>query len=141
MKSLFGPFSAVHHNVTSIRLLAPVSSDIGAARDAQWVMLETETSFTMKGDVTNELILIPRLLMFLVGESEVPTQGTDRMQILEAKVWWDSGELERRRRARKESAARQLRATLRITTCLTCRTHEFFLILIFFAFSFQVEIL
>jgi hypothetical protein len=40
--------------------------------------------------------------MFLVGKSEVEGQGTDGLQILGAKAWWDSGELARQLKARKE---------------------------------------
>lgn len=101
MKELFGQFIALHHEVISVRLFDATEMDLGAERAAQWVILEAQTAFTTKGQLSSYgPIVVPRLLMFLVGKSEVEGQGTDGLQILQAKVWWDSGELERQLKAR-----------------------------------------
>lgn len=65
-------------------------------------MVETETSFSVKDPLlAGDPIVVPRFLMFLVGKSEVEGQGTDGLQILEAKVWWDTNVLGRELAARK----------------------------------------
>lgn len=105
MKNLFKPFSALHHEVVLARVLNTNTTDEGISLDSasQWVVLETQTSFTMRNQsLTEEPIVIPRLLKFLVGKSEIIGQGTDGLQILEAKAWWDKSELGRQLRARKE---------------------------------------
>lgn len=66
-------------------------------------MSETDTAFSVKDPLlTGDPIVVPRFLMFLVGKSEVDGQGTDGLQILEAKVWWDTDMLGRELAARKE---------------------------------------
>jgi hypothetical protein len=56
-------------------------------------MLDCITTFWLAGDLKGDGIEVPRMLSFLVGEAEVQGQGTDGLQILEAKAWWDSGVL------------------------------------------------
>jgi hypothetical protein len=103
MVSLFGPFSAVHHTLKVVRLVKATPTEVAPERDAHWVISETETAFSVKDLLlAGDPIVVPRLLMFLVGKSEVDGQGTDGLQILEAKVWWDSAVLGRELAARKE---------------------------------------
>ncbi|KAL6901049.1 hypothetical protein GGI43DRAFT_383394 [Trichoderma evansii] len=103
MKDLFGQVIALHHEVTSVRLFDATEMDLGAERAAQWVILEAHTAFTTKGQLSSYgPIVVPRSLMFLIGKSEVEGQGTDGWQILQAKVWWDSGELERQLKERSK---------------------------------------
>ena len=104
MKSLFGPFGAVHHNLKVVRLIKATPTEAAPERDACWVMSETDTAFSIKDPLlAGDPIVVPRLLMFLAGKSEVYGRGTNGLQILEAKVWWDSAVLERELAARKES--------------------------------------
>lgn len=103
MKDLFGQFKSVHHEVTLVRLFNATEPDIAAERAAQWVIMETQAAFITKDQPSSYgPIVVPRLLMFLVGKSEVEGQGTDGLQILQAKVWWDSGELGRQLKAMHE---------------------------------------
>jgi hypothetical protein len=109
MRGLFSPFIAINHDIKTIRVFGAREGEIsggkieveGEVGDAEWVVLETETSFWLKdGKLRGEAVKVPRLLMFLVGPSEVG-MGTDGLWILDARVWWDSGvlsaEVERRR--------------------------------------------
>lgn len=94
MQTLFAPFLGVHHNIKTVRLWRATPRDADRARDAQWVMMDTETAFTFKNDqLKGRSVSVPRLLVFMVGRSEVVGQGTDGLQILAAKAWWDSGAL------------------------------------------------
>ncbi|KAH8649563.1 hypothetical protein BGZ61DRAFT_487946 [Ilyonectria robusta] len=103
MKSLFGPFDAVQHSIKVVRLIKATTTEAAPERDAYWVMLETDTAFSIKDPLlAGGPIVIPRFLMFLIGKSEVEGQGTDGLQILEAKVWWDTDMLGRELAARKK---------------------------------------
>ncbi len=103
MKGLFGPFSTVSHNFKITRLLTPDADEVAPGRDAQWILFDCETSFSVKDPLlAGDPITIPRMLMFLVGRSEIEGQGTDGLQILEAKAWWDTGVLNRELAAREE---------------------------------------
>ncbi len=103
MKRLFGVFSAVHHDIQSIRLIKAGAEEWRPESEAHWVILETTTLFSMKSPtVAGDPIEVRRLLSFLVGKSEVDGQGTDGLQILQAKVWWDSGVLDRELARRKD---------------------------------------
>lgn len=88
---LFGPFVSVYHDNKIIRLFPASEMEAASDRDANWIMIDTETAFNMSGKLAgSDPIVVPRFLMFLVGKSEVEGQGTDGLQILEAKVWWDT---------------------------------------------------
>ncbi len=102
MKELFGVFSAVHHDIRRIRLLSVPAEEWSPASETQLVVLEAVTAFSMKSPaVAGKPIEVPRLLHFLVGKSEVEGQGTDGLQILQAKAWWDRGVLDRELARRK----------------------------------------
>lgn len=84
-----------------------IPTEAPAQRDAYWVMSETDTEFSVKDmQLAGDPIVVPRFLMFLVGKSEVNGQGTDGLQILEAKVWWDTDVLGRELAASKERLSR-----------------------------------
>ncbi len=102
MRTLFGAFSAVAHDIHKVLLVQATAEEFDPARKAAWVVLETTTAFEMKSPVlAGEPIAVPRLLSFLVGKSEVEGQGTDGLQILQAKTWWDSGVFDRELARRK----------------------------------------
>ncbi|KAH8703932.1 hypothetical protein BGW36DRAFT_370245 [Talaromyces proteolyticus] len=108
MKSLFGPFSVVCHNVKVIRLVEAIPTESDPEKAAYWAIIETETSFSMKDQLlAGDPIIVPRLLMFLIGKSEVDGQGTDGLQILEAKVWWDTEVLGRELTTRKGKSSQE----------------------------------
>ena len=95
MHGLFGPFAALKHNIFLIRLIQDV--EVEGAGKGDLVVLETETSFWLKGEDgmrQEEPVVVPRLLSFLVGEAEEGL-GTSGKWILEGKVWWDTGVLMR----------------------------------------------
>jgi hypothetical protein len=104
MRGLFGAFSNVEHNIQVARLIKATTQEISPEREAEWVILEATTAFSMKDPMlAGEPIVILRLLSFLVGKSEFSGQGTDGLQILEAKVWWDTGALARELTKRRGS--------------------------------------
>lgn len=105
MKSLFGPFSALHHEVERIRAFDEEVVFKDAKISATRIIVETKTAFTVKGLPGGTTpIVVPRLLQFLVGASEEEGQGTDGLQILEANVWWDSGSLQKQIQVRKDAS-------------------------------------
>ena len=57
---------------------------------ADLVLLDLEKKFWMKG--AEEPILVPRMASFVVGEKKFGV-GTDGLQILEARAWWDASVL------------------------------------------------
>ena len=67
------------------------------------LILETDTSFWLKNPLDGEAIRAPRLLMFLVGPANTQVEGTDGLQIWEAKACWDTAVLEKEFRRRKAS--------------------------------------
>lgn len=106
MGNLFGPFFSVHHRNQIVRSFKASPEEAAAERDAWWVILETETTFNLKPPIdTDGPVIIRRFLMFLIGASEVEGQGTEGLQILEAKAWWDSGILQREVAKRKQQLA------------------------------------
>jgi hypothetical protein len=91
MRGLFGAFTAVKHDIHTIRLIKATEEEWKPESEASWVYFETTTSFTPKlAKGLDGPIKVPRLLVFLVGKSEVEGLGTDGYQILEAKTWWDT---------------------------------------------------
>lgn len=91
MRDLFGAFSAVKHDIHTIRLFKATEEEWKPESEASWVWFDTTTSFTPKvSEGLHGPIKVPRFLGFLVGRSEVEGQGTDRYQILQAKTWWDT---------------------------------------------------
>lgn len=102
MDDLFQRFAAVNHDIKVIRLFKASARDAALERDASWITLETETAFYLKGLMDTEPpILVPRFLMFLVGNSDVEGEGTAGLQILTAKAWWDSSVLQQKMMERK----------------------------------------
>lgn len=99
MHSLFHPFAKMEHCTRMTRILHNVENSAGNPCDL--LILETETTFWLKKPIDGEGIRVPRLLMFLVGPAEVPGQGTDDMQIWEARAYWDTAVLEREVSRRK----------------------------------------
>ena len=92
MHSLFGLFAKLEHLVKTTRVLGGVNS-VGPMCDL--FVMETETHFWLKAPLDGEAIHVPRLLMFLVGPEEIQGEGTDGLQIWEAKAYWDTAVLER----------------------------------------------
>jgi hypothetical protein len=92
MRSLFARFSKLRHDYKCTRVLKNMQNAEGGPCDL--LILEVETSFWLKEPLTGPAIVIPRLLMFLVGPAE-KGQGTDGLQIWEAKAYWDSATLAR----------------------------------------------
>jgi hypothetical protein len=108
MSGLFGQFAAVHHDIHVIRLFSASSTEAPPDRAAQYITLETNTKFSLEEPIAaGGPIAIPRFLMFLVGKSELAGQGTDGLQILEARAWWDSGVLQQEITKRKQQVAGQ----------------------------------
>ena len=97
MKSLFAPFRHVRHNVKVTRLYDSARGEAAPQKAAIWVTLKTQTKWTTKVETSTvgPTVIIPRVLMFLVGKSDVDGQGIEGMQILEAKIWWASGVLQK----------------------------------------------
>lgn len=93
MKGLFGVFDTVRHEHKSIRIFPAAAEEWDPASNAQWVFIDSTTFFQFakkpSGPDQDE-IQMPRFLCFLVGKSEVEGQGTDGLQILQAKVWRDT---------------------------------------------------
>lgn len=98
MRGLFGSFSSVSHSVLKTWVLKNVDVGNEGAR-GDLVMMDCITAFKVKG-LGGDLIGVPRLLSFVVGEAEGGL-GVDGLWILEAKVWWDSGVLEKEIERRK----------------------------------------
>jgi hypothetical protein len=91
MQELFGRFEKVEHKQSKTWVLRDVS--VGAEeKKGNLVMMDCVTTFWVKGELSGEGIEVPRLLSFVVGKAE-GEMGTDGLQILEAKTWWDSGVL------------------------------------------------
>jgi hypothetical protein len=103
MHDLFSPFAQIEHVVTTTRVLDGV---IAAGKTCDLLVLETETSFRLKEPLDGEAIRVPRLLMFLVGPATTQDDGTDGLQIWEAKAYWDTAVLGRAIRQRQASASR-----------------------------------
>jgi hypothetical protein len=94
MHALFGQFEKVQHDIKIIRLLPSVSKDESKTeKSGDLVLSDCVTTFWMKPPLNGDGITVPRMLSFLIGEAEVKGQGTDGLQILEAKAWWDSNVL------------------------------------------------
>jgi len=54
------------------------------------VLLEMTTIFYLKGDgPDHHVVRVPRFVCLLIGEAD-GSEGTDGLQIFEAKSWWDS---------------------------------------------------
>jgi hypothetical protein len=92
MNTLFSPFDRMEHLVKTTRVLGGL--DVGN-RMCDLLILETETSFWLKKPLDGEAVRVPRLLTFLVGPAETRGDGTDGLQIWEAKAYWDSAGLQR----------------------------------------------
>ena len=91
MRGLFGQFKSVQHEITNVLLITPSGDPSDPeASGSDTVLLEAVTNFVLNGESpSGNTIAARRKLMFKVGSSETKGQGTDGLQILEAKVWWD----------------------------------------------------
>lgn len=74
----------------------------GTDRKAWLVMLEVDTRFWLKDKLAGPVIVVPQMLQYLVGPREWG-YGTDNMQILQAKAWWDTTTLKDEIRARQDT--------------------------------------
>jgi len=75
------------------------------------VLLETTTIFYLKGDgPDHHAVRVPRFVCLLIGEAEA-SEGTDGLQIFEAKSWWDSWILIQEMDKRKEGEVRSEKST------------------------------
>jgi hypothetical protein len=102
MRSLFGQFEKLQHEMKITRILPYVTeAESENGKTGELVMFDCVTTFWIGGQLKGEGISVPRMLSFLVGESEEDGQGTDGLQILEAKTWWDSTVLGREIARRK----------------------------------------
>jgi hypothetical protein len=94
-KRLFSPFSRIYHEVVEIRVVpSPEGRDV--------VYGEFLTHFWLKGD--NAEIVAPRFFVWTIGEA-VDGAGTEGLQFVEVRLFWDTGILgryvtEKNRRAR-----------------------------------------
>lgn len=100
MRVLFSPFAKMEHLVKAARVLDGLNS---AGQLCDLLILEAETSFWLKNPLDGEAIRAPRLLMFLVGPAKAQAEGTDGLQIWEAKAYWDTAVLEKEIRRRQVS--------------------------------------
>jgi len=100
MHGLFSPFARIQHLIKSTRVLSGMQYG-GEGRNL--LILETETSFWLKKPLDGEAMLVPRLLTFLVGPTEAHDEGTDGMQIWQAKAYWDTAVLEKEVGRRRSS--------------------------------------
>lgn len=98
MRVLFSPFAKMEHLVKATRVLDGLNS-----AGCDLLILEVETSFWLKKPLDGEAIRAPRLLMFRVGPVGTQGEGTDGLQILEAKAYWDTAVLEKEIRRRQAS--------------------------------------
>ncbi|KAF2100679.1 hypothetical protein NA57DRAFT_54755 [Rhizodiscina lignyota] len=127
MRDLFGPFEKVQHNnkITRIVSDSPLSTSIASSqvlangvngtsatapgnledtRTGDLFLFDTETTFWLKGVLAGEPIIVPRMLSFLVQEKHFGV-GTDGLQIVEAKAWWDTNVLKEEVARRKQQLA------------------------------------
>lgn len=100
MHVLFSPFARMEHSVKITRVLDGLNF---ACQICDLLILEAETSFWLKKPLAGEAIRVPRLLMFLVGPAETQGEGTDGLQIWEARAYWDTAVLEKEIRRRQSS--------------------------------------
>lgn len=105
------PFERIDMDVHVIRLVPGMVVREKVQRDEEngevemtgdLVMLETTAIFFLKGITEdNDGIRVPRLINLLIGKAEELGEGTDGLQIFEAKSWWDSWILVREMEKRK----------------------------------------
>jgi hypothetical protein len=94
MRALFGQFERIEHDMKITRILPYVSEkESENGKTGELVLFDCVTTFWISGPLAGDGVAIPRMLSFLVGEAEEDGQGTDGLQILEAKAWWDTGVL------------------------------------------------
>jgi hypothetical protein len=102
MQDLSGQFEKLRHDMNITRILPYVSeAESENGKTGELVLLDCVTTFWLAGKLKGEGITVPRMLSFLVGETEEDGQGTEGLQILEAKAWWDSGVLSKEIAVRK----------------------------------------
>lgn len=96
MQRLFAPFSRIYHEVVELRVVP--STDDG--RDVAYG--EFLTHFWLRGD--NEEVVAPRFFVWTLGEA-VDGAGTEGLQFLETRCFWDTGILGRHVTERNRRAA------------------------------------
>jgi len=103
MRTLFAQFEKVEHDILITRVLSSVNkTGPEGGKCGDLVLLDCTTTFWLQGELAGDGIMVPRMLSFLVGEAEGDGMGTDGLQILEAKAWWDSGVLMKEMMMRKQ---------------------------------------
>jgi hypothetical protein len=85
IQRLFAPFSRTFHEVVEIRV-------VPGADGREVVYGEFLTHFWLKGD--SEDIVAPRFFVWTIGEA-VDYAGTEGLQFVEARLFWDTGILGR----------------------------------------------
>jgi hypothetical protein len=91
MRTLFGQFEKVEHDMKITRMFPLDIKDISGTKMAPvFITFDCVTTFWFGGALSGDGIAVPRMLSFLVAEAEEEGQGTDGLQILEGKAWWDS---------------------------------------------------
>lgn len=85
MQRIFAPFSRTFHEVVEVRV-------VPGADGRDIVYAEFLTHFWLKGD--EEDIVAPRFFVWTIEEA-VDDGGTDGLQIVEARLFWDTGILGR----------------------------------------------
>ncbi|KAH7386465.1 hypothetical protein BKA64DRAFT_711690 [Cadophora sp. MPI-SDFR-AT-0126] len=94
MRRLFGQFRSIKHELENVLFIASSPHPALGPGDSRsdLILLEAVTHFGLGGE-KDESVAARRKLMFRVGKSEVEGQGTDGLQILEGRVWWDRSAL------------------------------------------------
>jgi hypothetical protein len=114
MQRLFAPFSRMYHEVVEIRVVPSSSGALDGGRGV--VYGEFLTHFWLKGD--SEEVVAPRFFVWTVGEA-VDGAGTEGLQFVEARLFWDTGILGRhvteRNRKAKEQACRDVERSVLMT--------------------------
>ena len=96
MQRLFAPFSRIYHEVVELRVVPSP----GDGRDV--VYGEFLTHFWLRGD--NDEVVAPRFFVWTLGEA-VDGAGTEGLQFLETRSFWDTGILGRHVTERNRRAA------------------------------------
>lgn len=94
VQRLFAPFSCIYHEVVELRVVAGLDG-----RDV--VYGEFLTHFCLRGD--EEEVVAPRFFVWKLAEA-VDGAGTEGLQLVEARIFWDTGILGRHvtKRQRRE---------------------------------------
>jgi hypothetical protein len=109
MRGLFGQFEKVQHDMKITRILPYVSEmESENGKTGELVLLDCITTFWIGGDLEGDGIAVPRMLSFLVAEAEEDGQGTNGLQIVEVKTWWDTAVLGKEIAERKNAKSKSI---------------------------------